>query len=50
MACFDILSRKTKQNFGRWFKKGIACWISEIKSHIRLPGQLTADYFADRLK
>ena len=38
IACFGILRRKTQQNFGSWFLKGVACWITEIKSHVRLPG------------
>ena len=47
MACFDIWRRKTQQNSGCRFKKRIACWQGEVKSHIRLPGQLTTNYFAD---
>ena len=50
MACFFILIGKTQQNNGSWFNKGIACWITEVEVHIRLPGQLTANYFADHLK
>ena len=41
---------KTEQNLGSRFKKRIACWITEFESHIRLLFQLTANYFADRLK
>ena len=50
MASLTILIRKTQQNNGSWFNKGIACWITEVEVHIRLPGQLTANYFADHLK
>ena len=50
MAYFAIVNMKTQQNFGSWFLKGVAGRILEIKIHVRLPGQLTANYFADRLK
>ena len=50
MAYFDILTWKTQQNFWSRLKKRIACWITEVESNILLPGQLTANYFADRLK
>ena len=50
MACFLVIIVKTQQNPWSWFQKGVACWPSEVESHIRLPGKLTANYFADRLK
>ena len=50
MACFGIVLMKTQQNFGSWFMEGIAGWIKEIESQIRLSYQLTANYFADGLK
>ena len=50
MACSIIVMMKTQQNFGSWLKERITCWIREAEIHIRLPGQLTANYFTDRLK
>ena len=50
MACWIIVMVKTQQNFGSWLKERIACWTSEVEIHIRLPGQLTANYFTGRLK
>ena len=50
IACLAIVIMKTQQNFGSRFKKRIACRLSEVEMHIPLPCQLTANYFAHRLK
>ena len=50
MAYFAIVMMKTQQNFRSWIKKGVAGRESEVKSHVRLPNQFTANYFADSLK
>ena len=50
MASSAILRRKTQHNFWSRFEKRSACWITKFERHILLLGQLTTNYFADRLK
>ena len=47
MAYFVGILMKAQQNLRSRCKKSIAGWIRKVESHIILPHQLTANYFAD---
>ena len=46
MAHFVCILMKTQQNLRSRCQKSIAGWIRKVESHIILPHQLTANYFA----
>ena len=46
MTSFYIFIIKTKQNFGRWLHKSVACAITKAEFHIFLPYQFASNYFA----